>query len=590
MPIASSRRSLNQATYAPISIKDPPVAVRAWTKWNYFTSLAAMVGDFSDIRANILHRSATSDNPNERRVATRALDELTILEGIVPRLRTPDALSSVSTFQEISPETLTLLGETYLQLAEQHAEALLDAEREIRESFVVWVGSEPKFSTPSQLLGFELVEGSPTHAPDLRIYRRVRRSDDSGVSSPGEKLADSAGPESSEETAAANREMRTGTVVLDEVVALAGADVQVQERAGREPPCLLRDVATWAIGHKIRAPEASELLRLAASVEAASTPLDTKRALMMHLNDAYQLVQGFARNMSVEPIGLLHLERVNFSPVGMERGELVHSVPLAPGEEANIAHREWSNTSEEFEKLATDYMDTYSEKGVVEKSELSEATSHQTQHSTAYNTGVTVSGGYGPVNVSSSFSYNVNSSASDSSQASLKRTQEATSKASSRVTQEHRISFRTASAAGTEDQTVQKLKNPDQTSPTRLDYYQLIRKWRVDLERYGLRLTYDITIPEPGSDILPQTLEIEQLEKRINEEFVFDRTPAEITRDNYLQMAAEYLTTVDDPPDPTVTYPTHKEDYFADDGATDKWRFASLDFDVDSRYRITGVS
>ena len=32
----------------------------------------------------------------------------------------------------------------------------------------------------------------------------------------------------------------------------------------------------------------------------------------------------------------------------------------------------------------------------------------------------------------------------------------------------------------------------------RIDYFKMMRKWRTDLYRYGLRMTYDMTIPTPG--------------------------------------------------------------------------------------------
>src|SRR3982751_6031226 len=44
------------------------------------------------------------------------------------------------------------------------------------------------------------------------------------------------------------------------------------------------------------------------------------------------LTDGFEERMKVEPIGRLHLERIDMTPVGIMRGELVHSVGLAPAE------------------------------------------------------------------------------------------------------------------------------------------------------------------------------------------------------------------------------------------------------------------
>ena len=204
--------------------------------------------------------------------------------------------------------------------------------------------------------------------------------------------------------------------------------------------------------------------------------------------------------MHTEPVGLLDLEKLNFIPAGIERGELVHSVPLSPGEEVNISHKEWSNTSEEFQRIVTDYMEGFSEEGVAEKSDMAQSTNSQQQHTNGYNLGVTASGGYGPVNITASAAYNASEASSRSEQTSINHSINITRKASSRVTKEHKITFKVASASGTEDQAVRKIKNPFPDKATRLDYYQLIRKWKVELVRYGVRLTYDITIPEPGSE------------------------------------------------------------------------------------------
>ena len=106
--------------------------------------------------------------------------------------------------------------------------------------------------------------------------------------------------------------------------------------------------------------------------------------------------------MNTEPIGLLNLEKFKFYPTGIEQGELVHSIPLSPGEEGNISHKEWSNNSEEFQRIVTDFMEGFSEEGVAEKSDMAQSTNSQQQHTNGYNLGVTASGGYGPVNITAS--------------------------------------------------------------------------------------------------------------------------------------------------------------------------------------------
>ena len=75
-------------------------------------------------------------------------------------------------------------------------------------------------------------------------------------------------------------------------------------------------------------------------------------------------------------------------------------MPLSPAEVVNISHKEWSNTSQEFEQIVTDYLEAYSEEGVTEKNDLTQASTSQHEHSTGFSLGVTASGGWGPVSIS----------------------------------------------------------------------------------------------------------------------------------------------------------------------------------------------
>jgi len=235
------------------------------------------------------------------------------------------------------------------------------------------------------------------------------------------------------------------------------------------------------------------------------------------------LLNAFRRNMSVEPVGYLHLERLSFTPVGIERGELVHSVPLSPGEEVNIKHREWSHITEEFERIVTDYLEEFSEEGVTEKTELAQTVDSQAQHSSAFNTGVTASGSYGPISITTTVGYNASESSSKSRQLTRNQSADITRKASSRAKKEYKISFRVASAAETEDESVQRIKNPFSDRATRVDYYQLIRKWQVDLFRYGMRMTWDLIIPEPGYGLIAKILKINELKEKLNQSFDIEK-------------------------------------------------------------------
>src|SRR2546427_8544932 len=121
-----------------------------------------------------------------------------------------------------------------------------------------------------------------------------------------------------------------------------------------------------------------------------------------------------------------------------------------------------------------------------------------------------------------------------------------TRKASVRTKKEHKTSFKVSSVAGTEDQAVRVITNPSDTDPMRVDYFQLMRKWRVDLYRYGLRLTYHIVVPSPGGDLLREIAEIRWIDRQSRRPFEFTKTLNDIKPDTYADVAQELGVSLSD--------------------------------------------
>jgi hypothetical protein len=333
------------------------------------------------------------------------------------------------------------------------------------------------------------------------------------------------------------------------------------------------------------------------------------RSVLTHLQNMFAsffdhralegVVAGFESRMTIEPVGNLHLERIEMYPAGVQRGELVHSLPLAPGETVNISHKEWSVTEREFEDIVEDYFEGYSEEGVAEKTDIAMSTDSQTQHSTALNVGASLSASYSSVTLSTSFSYNAATNDSESKKDSRNHSMELTKKASARTKMDHKITFKVTSVAGSEDQSVRVISNPSQTDSMRIDYFQLARKWKVDLLRYGLRMTYDIVIPNPGSGIVTLVEDVKALDARINTPFAFTLPlsaifynslavdPHDIS--NYDRLAAQYEATVTAPPEARKWVNVHKETPQLSDDDYSNVHFDSLEFDIDDNYYIYEV-
>ncbi|MEU4585520.1 hypothetical protein AB0F92_26055 [Kitasatospora aureofaciens] len=265
----------------------------------------------------------------------------------------------------------------------------------------------------------------------------------------------------------------------------------------------------------------------------------------------------YDHNAAVEPIGMLNLERLEMAPAGIERGELVATVPLAPLEETAVTQKEWSVTSKEFSSIVTDSLENVSETGVTDNTELAQSTTNQLQHSNQFNVTGTVSGGISLISGSASSGMTSQSADSQSATDSRKHATAITQKASARTKQEHKVTITTTTVTGSSETTTRTLRNASPTDAVRIDYFSMMRKWRVRLYRSGLRLTYDLAIPEPAGALRQSYAELAALEARLGP-FRFDVPHSDITEEvragenqaHYLVLAERYGAAVPLAPGP----------------------------------------
>jgi hypothetical protein len=274
----------------------------------------------------------------------------------------------------------------------------------------------------------------------------------------------------------------------------------------------------------------------------------TVGSALFYLNMASVAVKGHATNSAVSPVGMLNLERLEMTPAGVERGGLLATIPLAPKEQTFVAQKEWSVTSQEFTTIVTDSLDNYSETGVTENTQLAQSATSQVAHNNQFNVTASASGGIGFVSGSASTTFGSQDQNSTSATNSRNNSIQTTRLASARVKQSHKTTISTTTVAGTSEATTRKLENPSATDPMRIDYFSLMCKWYVALYRYGLRLTYDITVPEPGATLRKVYGQLADLQAQASQTFQFTLQYSDITIDNYQQLASQYAAQVPFPP------------------------------------------
>jgi hypothetical protein len=319
------------------------------------------------------------------------------------------------------------------------------------------------------------------------------------------------------------------------------------------------------------------------------------RTLALHLlNVGHIATNTFSQTTDTSLVGMLNLERLEMTPAGIERGELLATIPLAPLEQTAVVQKEWSVTTKEFTSIVTDSLENYSETGVTENNELAQSTTAQTQHSSQFNVNATVSGSIGFVTATVASGFSTQDQSSKSAVDSTKHAVATTKKASTRVKQEHKVTISTTTVTGASESTTRILQNPSATDPMRIDYFSLMRKWHVALFRYGLRLTYDIVIPEPGGTLREAYMQLANLQSQAAQGFIFPLTYSDITVQSYWDLssklwfyASEWGAQVPPPPGPDRPLNVGGPVPGLDQG--EDWHFFHIPFSVDPGFWITDV-
>lgn len=328
---------------------------------------------------------------------------------------------------------------------------------------------------------------------------------------------------------------------------------------------------------------------LAGSSAKNTSPGSSVDLKLSLLNTSLTTTNALVYTSSATPIGMLNLERLEMIPAGIQRGELIATIPLAPLEQTSVTQKEWSVTTQEFTSIVTDSLDNYSATGVTENTELAQATTSQNQHTNQFNINATVSGQvkFATVSAQSQVATGFTSQDQNSASAtdSTKHAIATTKSASTRVKQEHKVSISTSTVSGTSETTTRTLQNPSSTDPMRIDYFSLMRKWHVSLYRYGLRLTYDVVIPEPASTLRQQYKQLADLQALAIARFSFDTPATSITSVSYLALADMFQAQVAAPPLPIQTAT------FSSQPSTGKgFHYCDVPINVEDGYWITHVT
>jgi hypothetical protein len=295
------------------------------------------------------------------------------------------------------------------------------------------------------------------------------------------------------------------------------------------------------------------------------------------------------RRRKISPIGRIHLERIEMYPAGVQKGELVFTVPMAPGETVIVSHKEWSTSTREFEEIVQDFFESYSERGVAEKTDAAMSAETEATHSNALNFGASVSGSYSGVTLTTTLGISNTSTERQSVKQSMQKNREITEKASARARKEHKVSMKLETTTGSEERTAKTISN-DSKNALRIDYYRMMRKWRTDLFRYGLRQTYDIAIPLPGVRFWGLHQRVAELDMALRTPFTFGLKPEDLHNGNWMAKAVEFGASagaIVPPPEEQINLSISSIIEYITEPSSDITRFSKIDFEVPVGFELS---
>jgi hypothetical protein len=304
---------------------------------------------------------------------------------------------------------------------------------------------------------------------------------------------------------------------------------------------------------------------------------------------------------TLQPCGLLFLERLEMTPGDVERGELSYSLPLAPSEKVTLAHREWSVREEQFSEFIEDSLENFSEQGVAQTDDIAMSTSTESSHNNALSMSQPVASAPG-VHVTSAADATSSSGVDDtqSKDESKSQSRTVTALASTRTMKDHKVSFTVTTVSGIEDFTSHLIENKHDDKSMRIDYFKRVRKWQSDLYRYGVRLTYDVVLPDPGVRLRAREIELQTIADSLATEFSLALTASQVSIFNWESLADQYGVSLPPPPDQvrhveaaqTVMFSTPDDVVTGSDGVkyTSHHRVLTLNVATPANYQLDNLN
>ncbi|MCA0978669.1 hypothetical protein LCM19_09865 [Qipengyuania flava] len=203
--------------------------------------------------------------------------------------------------------------------------------------------------------------------------------------------------------------------------------------------------------------------------------------------------------------GLLVTYRQEWRPLTYQVGQLVSTIPLAPGETREFRVKRSSKLSRAEKEVRKALLETDLESSNSTRSELDVIAKLSTDTNFKLSANGSFTFGIGSIESASEFSHNQQTESSKQHM----RIAEATRKASEKVRQEREIEVDTKSEFSIDEESVRKISNPNDEVTVTYLMYELERRFRVDQTLSQVRPVIMVAMDFPRVDELTEGMVLE---------------------------------------------------------------------------------
>lgn len=200
----------------------------------------------------------------------------------------------------------------------------------------------------------------------------------------------------------------------------------------------------------------------------------------------------------VEPLGIADLRIVKQDLLCYKPGEVAHIENVLMGETKERTTRNLTRTESTYTFESEQINETEKDVQTTERYELEKESSNIIQSDTYFDIGVSATGRFGPVQVSTTTGFATNNSQMESNFVASQYAREITSRARNRIIQRVREARTITTIREFEETNLHKLENKGETNMVGM-YRWLDKTYLARIENYGKRLMFEFIVPEPSA-------------------------------------------------------------------------------------------